>query len=104
MRLLCRGSKVKAEPMLWAQIQDAMAIWDGSPRPCDSIWLRIKASICIALGREVRVMNWRDTYIPIWASKPTTVYSYDGPGQDWAEVAVSPEWWRWKFARYTNGF
>lgn len=92
--------------MKWAHLQDAAAIWDGSYLPCPGkqkfSWLKVKATICIALDREDRRGIFADEMVPVWASNPTTYWSYDGPGQQWAEVAVSLTGWR--FSRYTNGF
>lgn len=91
--------------MKWAHIQDAVAIWDGSPRPCESIWLRVKASICIALNREEKRNIFSDVpMVPVWASSPVTYWGYSGPGQNWREIAVSLGIWNWKFCQYENGF
>lgn len=87
--------------MKWAHVQDALAIWDGSPSPIAGKfpWLKVKASICIALDLEDRDDM---EMVPVWASEASNYHSYDGPGQQWSEVAVSPT--RWKFSRYSNGF
>lgn len=89
--------------MKWAHIQDAIAIWDGSPSPCGDKfpWLKVKASICIALDREEFFWDEPDM-VPVWASAAWNYQGWDGPGQSWSEVAVSLN--RWKFSRYTNGF
>lgn len=89
--------------MKWAHIQDALAIWDGSPMCPSFDWLKVKASICIALNRESFFGDCSE-HCPVWASSPMNYWSYDGPGQRWQEVAVHPSWRVWKFSRYENGF
>lgn len=86
-----------------AHFQDAMAIWDDSQMCPGFSWLKVKASICIALNRE-SFYNF-DTdgdFIPVWASQPMNYWGFDGPGQSWQEVAVSLT--GWQFCRYENGF
>lgn len=89
-----------------ARLRDALEIWDGSPRPWKGFsWLKVKASICIALGLERR--DWSAVYhefVPVWWSAASSYYSYDGPGQHWWEVAVDPHPFRWAYTRYENGF
>lgn len=91
---------------LRARWLDAMEIWDGSTSPSPrSRWLLIKATICILLGREARDwMKCYDTHIPIWFSGISVSWGgYDGPSQNWAEVAVPPGLRNWTYTRYTNG-
>jgi hypothetical protein len=90
--------------MKWAHIQDALAIWDGSYLPCAGnrvfYWLKVKASICIALGWEDFFPESEDEVL-VWASAPVTYHGFDGPGQSWSEVSVSLN--RWAYRRYSNG-
>ena len=86
----------------WAHLQDAAAIWDGSPMCPGFSWLKVKASICIALNRESFFMFDTDgDFIPVWASSPMAYWGFDGPSQSWQEVSVSMNGWR--FCRYTTG-
>lgn len=89
--------------MLWARIQDALAIWNNEPQPMPRFcWFRVKASLCIALGRQRFTDAWH--HCPVWASRPWNTYSADGPGQSWREVAVATSWREWQYSEYTNGF
>ena len=92
--------------MIWARIQDALAIWDRSPQPAPLWhWLRLKASLCIALGWENHdPIGSYGSHCPVWASRPWTTHSADGPGQSWREIAVAFSWREWTFTEYSNGF
>lgn len=93
--------------MLWARIQDAREIWDGSrgeyPQsgPIDG-WLgfllRIKCSICI-------VMDWKKQndfdHVPVWVGG--AFVNYADPSMSWSEVAVGYGWGNWTYSRYRNG-
>lgn len=87
--------------MKWAHIQDALAIWDDNLMCPGFCWLKVKASICIAMNRE---SFYYFDMAPVWASSPSTYWSYDGPGQRWQEVAVAVGFTDWQFSRYENGF
>ena len=89
--------------MKWAHIQDALAIWDDNLMCPGFCWLKVKASICIALDRE-SFFNFDGgaDFVPVWGSRPMTYWGGDGPGQSWQEVSVSLT--GWQFCRYTNGF
>lgn len=94
---------------MWrARYQDALAIWDGSPGPWkrQPIILKLKASACIFMGWEKSCMELGDydSMIPIWFSSQSARWTFDGPECNWQEVAVTREWWRWQYVRYTNGF
>lgn len=95
--------------MLWARLQDMMEIWDGSPSPIyNPFWrliLKVKASICIALGWELRGSCWDGhDHIPVWGSEPSTYQDSYGYGQNWTEVAVDHRLFHWTYSRYRNGF
>lgn len=97
--------------MITARLQDAMDIWhqDDGRYPQNSpvggwlgFWLRVKASICIALNLESRE-KYDCELVPVWVG-PLHVYeTWNGPSASWAEVGVDLRWWSWKFSRYQNG-
>lgn len=91
--------------MVAARCQDALAIWDRAPQPGPRwCWLRVKASICIALGWEnFDPVGAYGSHVPIWASSQSVRQGWDGPQCAWQEVAVAHEWSRWTFTRYENG-
>ncbi len=89
--------------MLWVRIQDAMVLWDNRPQPVPRwTWLRVKASISVALGLECHQMDYDS--IAVWASEQHTRWSFDGPECNWQEVSVKPGLLDWRHWRYQNGF
>lgn len=97
--------------MLWARCQDAAEIWHAAddkyaPNFRGTFWLRVKASICIALGRVGGLWSSGRTFedIPVWSSLGSCHESYDGPEYHWREVSVYPGLRHWRAYSYTNGF
>lgn len=98
--------------MLFARIQDALDIWNQGegqfPQSSPAqgrwgFWLRVKASICIALGREAPYSDYNLELVPVWVGPLCVRQTSGGPTADWAEVAVDHRNSIWRYSRYTNG-
>lgn len=90
--------------MIRARIADALEIWEadegrypqGSPvSGFVGFLLRVKCSICIALGREGTGYD----YVPVWIG-PMSVWCNEA---SWSEVGVAYGWRDWRYLRYSNG-
>lgn len=91
--------------MFRARVHDALELWDRAPQPCPFwCWLRVKASISVALGWEEHRLVWADDVIPVWASPQSSRWTPEGAECNWQEVAVKPGLSDWRHWRYTNGF
>lgn len=98
--------------MFWARCQDAAEIWHPEPDKfiaqfCrEHFWLRVKASICIVLGREGGTHSAARTYedIPVWTSRGHCSQGWEGPSYNWREVSVEPGWRKWRVYSYSNGY
>lgn len=96
---------------MWiARLQDAAEIWGpdeaqypqgGAVQGFTGFLLRIKASICIALGRERRDHGFEA--VPVWVGPLSVSYSYDGPSANWSELGTPLGWRGWWYCRYQNG-
>lgn len=92
--------------MMRARLQDAAEIWRGHHSHFGPLfsWLRIKATICMALGWESFSSDTYDSHVPVWASSQSVSWGWDGPQCSWREVAVATSWKKWTFTSYVNGY